>query len=82
MQRTPWKPCPFRPVTFDPAWRTPNVIAVARTIYDERHFTDMAILGDALEEAGCTNADILDHCRLPGEHARGCWVLDLALGRE
>jgi hypothetical protein len=70
---------PFRPVAFDPAWRTPNVTAIAQTIYEDRRFEDMPILADALEEAGCTSADILDHCRQPGEHARGCWLVDLIL---
>jgi hypothetical protein len=42
----------------------------------------MPILADMLEEAGCTNADILNHCRNGGEHVRGCWVVDLILGRE
>jgi hypothetical protein len=73
---------PFRPVAFDPAWRTSSVTAVAWAIYDERRFTDMPILADALEEAGCTSADVLDHCRNGLEHVRGCHVLDLILGRE
>jgi hypothetical protein len=73
---------PFRSRTFDPAWRTPSVLAVARAIYAERLFADMPILADALEEAGCTNADILDHCRSGSEHVRGCWALDLVLGKE
>jgi hypothetical protein len=72
---------PFRPVTLDPAWRTSDVVAIARTIYDERQFEDMPVLGDALEDAGCDNADILKHCREPGEHVRGCWVVDLLLGK-
>jgi hypothetical protein len=42
----------------------------------------MPILADALEDAGCDNADILNHCRQPGEHVRGCWVVDLVLGRD
>jgi hypothetical protein len=73
---------PFRPVTLSPAWQTANVIALAQAIYDERAFDRMPILGDALEEAGCDNADILNHCRQPGEHVRGCWVIDLLLGKE
>jgi hypothetical protein len=73
---------PFRPVAFDPVWRTSSVATVAQTIYAERCFADMPILADALEEAGCTSADILDHCRSGQEHARGCWVVDLVLGRE
>jgi hypothetical protein len=73
---------PFQPTVPDPAWRTPSVMAVAQVIYDERRFGDLPILGDALEEAGCTNREILDHCRTKGEHARGCWVVDCLLGRS
>jgi hypothetical protein len=73
---------PFRPVTVDPAWQTANIVALAQAMYDERAFDRMPILGDALEDAGCTNADVLTHCRQPGEHVRGCWVVDLLLGKE
>jgi hypothetical protein len=55
---------------------------IARFIYDRRSFEDLPILADALEEAGCDNADILNHCRQPGEHVRGCWALDAVLGKE
>jgi hypothetical protein len=48
-------------------------------MYDDRDFRAMPILADALEEAGCDNQDILSHCREPGEHVRGCWVVDLVL---
>jgi hypothetical protein len=74
---------PFRPVIFDPAWRTSDVLLLARGIYEERAFDRMPILADALEEAGCTNEDILAHCRDANQpHARGCWVVDLVLGKE
>ena len=73
---------PFRPVTLNPAWRTSNVTALAHAIYDDRAFDRLPILADALEDAGCDNADILNHCRQPGEHVRGCWVVDLVLGKE
>jgi hypothetical protein len=73
---------PFRPVTFAPAWRTSTVLSLAQTIYDERQFQNLPILADALEDAGCDNAAILGHCRQPGEHTRGCWVLDLVLGKQ
>jgi hypothetical protein len=53
---------------------------MARVIYDERRFADLPILGDALEEAGCEQRDLLDHCRAAG-HAVGCWALDLILGQ-
>jgi hypothetical protein len=55
---------------------------VAEMIYEERAFDRLPILADALEDAGCTNADILAHCRGPGPHVRGCWVVDLLLGKE
>ena len=55
---------------------------MARTIYEQRSFADLPILADALEDAGCHNEDILGHCRQPGEHVRGCWVVDLVLGKE
>jgi hypothetical protein len=78
-------PLPCRPVAFDPAWLVWNDGAVARlawAVYDERAFNRLPILADTLEEAGCTTEPILSHCRGPGEHVRGCWVLDLILGRE
>jgi hypothetical protein len=73
---------PFRPQTFAPAWRTPTVAALTEAIYDERAFDRLPILADALEDAGCTDADILGHCRSTGEHVRGCWVVDLILGKQ
>jgi hypothetical protein len=51
-------------------------------IYDSRDFSAMPILADALQDAGCENTDILDHCRGSGPHVRGCWVVDLVLGKE
>jgi hypothetical protein len=76
---------PFRPVALDPAWLTWNqgtIRQMARAIYDEGRFSDLPILADALEEAGCTNNDLLSHCRRPGEHVRGCWIVDLLLGKR
>lgn len=122
----------FRPVAIDPvwlAWHGGSVVSMAQQMYDSRDFAAMPILADALEDAGCTNEDILNHCRgfpviyrqrckcggeyrplkkdrLPmlsqcikcladgpfwadvelamksGPHVRGCWVLDLLLGKE
>jgi hypothetical protein len=73
---------PFRPVKVAPAWRTSTGVELAQAIYDERAFDRLPILADALEDAGCTNADVLEHCRQTGIHARGCWVVDLLLGKE
>jgi hypothetical protein len=78
-------PLPFRPVTIDPAWLTWHdglLVSIAQRMYDARDFSDMPVLADALEEAGCTNPDILNHCRSRGEHVRGCWVVDALLGRS
>jgi hypothetical protein len=71
---------PFRPVAFDPAWRTDTAVAIARTMYDAREFGAMPILADALQDAGCEDEVILAHCREPGLHVRGCWVCDKVLG--
>jgi hypothetical protein len=80
---------PFRPATFDSTWRTPNVTDLAAAIYEERQLPSglfdkqrLGVLADALEDAGCDNVDILDHLRGGGEHVRGCWVVDLILGKE
>ncbi len=76
---------PFRTVAVSSAWLAwegGTVRRLARALYDERAFDRLPVLADALEEAGCDNADVLNHCRGPGEHVRGCWVLDLLLGRE
>jgi hypothetical protein len=73
---------PFRPVTFDPNWRTTTAIQLAQQMYDSRDFSAMPILADALQDAGCDHADILDHCRGPSPHVRGCWVVDLVLGKS
>jgi len=75
-------PALFRPVRLDPTWLTSTVRHLAEAIYEERAFDRLPILADALEDAGCTSHDVLDHCRQPGEHVRGCWALDLALGKE
>jgi hypothetical protein len=69
-------------MTFDSAWLTPNVVKLAGESYDEQTFDRLPTLADALEEAGCTNPELLAHCRGPGPHVRGCWVVDLLLGAE
>jgi hypothetical protein len=75
---------PFRSFVFDPEWRTSDVLALARGIYDGRVFDRMPILAGALQDAGCPERhDLLTHCRDVGAaHVRGCWALDLVLSRE
>jgi hypothetical protein len=75
---------PFRPGWIDPrwlAWEGGVIVRLAEGIYEERAFERMPVLGDALEEAGCTQAAVLEHCRGGGAHVRGCWLLDLILGK-
>jgi hypothetical protein len=74
---------PFRPMpAIDRKWLTSTVVALAKGMYESRDFGAMPILADALQDAGCDSDDILDHCRGDGPHARGCWVVDLILGKE
>jgi hypothetical protein len=83
---------PFRPLSLDPAvlaWNDATVARLAQAAYDERDMPSglldnarLAVLADALEEAGCQDQDILGHCRSGGEHVRGCWVVDLLLGKS
>jgi hypothetical protein len=73
---------PFRRATVLPSWRTATVTALAEASYAERGIDRLPILGDALEDAGCTDTAILDHLRGPGPHVRGCWALDLLLGKQ
>jgi hypothetical protein len=76
---------PFRPAALDPAWLAWNdgsVRKMAEAIYEEGRFGDLPILADAPEDAGCADADVLAHCRAPGEHVRGCWVVDLLAGLQ
>lgn len=64
-------------------WRTDTAVALARQMYDSRDFGAMPILADALQDAGCDGEDILSHCRDPKQvHVRGCWVVELVLGKE
>jgi hypothetical protein len=80
---------PFRPATLSPACLTSDVSLIALAAYGagrqpSGHLDNarLAVLSDALEEAGCSDADILSHLRSPGPHVRGCWVLDLVLGKS
>ena len=73
---------PFRPITIDPRWQTSTVVDLANAIYQEKAFERMPILADALAEGGCDHEEIIHHCRGNGPHVRGCWVVDLLLGKE
>jgi hypothetical protein len=73
---------PFREVGIDLAWLTPSVLAIARRAYAERDFAALPVLADALADARCDNEDLLRHCREQGlAHCRGCWAVDLILGK-
>jgi hypothetical protein len=77
---------PFQPVPrVNPAWltwREGTVARIAQALYEQRSFDQLPILADALQDAGCENVVFLNHCRLPGLHVRGCWLLDLLLGKN
>jgi hypothetical protein len=80
---------PFRPITINPAWQTLTVVSLAQAAHDNRTLPAgtlenerIAVLADALEEAGCDSADILKHLRSPGPHVRGCFTLDAILGKQ
>jgi hypothetical protein len=73
---------PFRRVALERAWRTPGVLQIARGIYDDLQFSETPILADALEDTGCTTPELLDHLRSGAEHVRGCWAVDLVLGKS
>jgi hypothetical protein len=64
------------------AWNGGVVRQLAQGIYENRAFYRMPILADALEEAGCKEANILDHCRSGAKHVRGCWTVDLLLEKK
>ncbi len=80
---------PFRPVSVSPKWLTPTVLDLAQATYEERILPAgeldtgrLAVLSDALVDEGCNDAALLDHLRLPGPHVRGCWAVDLILGKS
>jgi hypothetical protein len=76
---------PFNPVAIDLtwlAWEGGIIPKLAQAIYEERAFDRLPILADALEEARCTSEELLTHCRAGGEHVRGCWAVDVLLGKE
>jgi hypothetical protein len=68
---------PFRFTDVDSSWITSTVVALAQEAHESQDFSVLPILADALQDAGCENEDILNHCRQRGEHCRGCWVVDL-----
>jgi hypothetical protein len=77
---------PFRPAPPLPpavlAWNDGTVRRIAEGVYDERDFDRLPVLHDALLDAGCDDEDMLAHCRSAGPHVRGCWVIDLILGKS
>ncbi|MCE9561747.1 MAG: hypothetical protein K8U57_06790 [Planctomycetes bacterium] len=74
---------PLRPVDFSSEWRTTTALSLAQQMYESSDFSAMPILADALQDAGCDNTDILNHCRDANQvHVRGCWVVDVVLGKS
>ncbi|QVL34978.1 hypothetical protein KIH39_21590 [Telmatocola sphagniphila] len=73
---------PFRPHVFDTRWRSPVVLEQAQYCYDNRNFDNLPLLATALEEAGCDDQEIIQHCRSNRPHVKGCWVVDRILGKE
>jgi hypothetical protein len=73
---------PFRPVSCPPGWQKSTAVALAAQMYESRNFAAMPNLAVALQGAGCDSAEVLDHCRGPGPHVRGCWALDLILSKD
>jgi hypothetical protein len=84
-------PLPFDEVQIEPAWLTWNdgtLVRLAEAAYEQRHLPDgtldpglLGVLADALEEAGCTSSEVVQHLRGPGPHVRGCFAVDLVLGK-
>lgn len=79
---------PFKAPRFEPSWRTSTAVELARGIFAERAFDRLPILADALLDADCDEEQVLRHCRgtelgakEPPQHLRGCWVVELVLGR-
>jgi hypothetical protein len=72
---------PFRAVPPAP-WITNATVSIAQDIYDRRDFAALPMLADLLQKGGCPERAVLDHCRQPDEHVRGCWVVDLILGKS
>jgi hypothetical protein len=74
---------PFRPVAPDPSWlgRDGGIKLQARTLYDSARFNELSALAESLASEGCQHPLVLDHCRGPGAHVRGCWVIDMLVGR-
>jgi hypothetical protein len=73
---------PFRPIEIAGKWLTSTVVTLARVIHADRAFHLMPVLGDALQDAGCTRAEVLAHCYGPGPHVAGCWLVDRLTGRN
>ena len=84
-------PLPFRSITVSPAvltWNDGTLPRLALVIYEDRKMPEgtldtgrLAVLADALLDAGCDDEALIQHCREPGPHVRGCWAVDLILGK-
>jgi hypothetical protein len=75
-------PIAFRPLCPDRTWVGTTLVELTQAIYDEGAFERLSDLAGAVEQAGCRDSDVLAHCRQPEPHARGCWVVDMIVGKE
>ncbi|MFO0885219.1 MAG: hypothetical protein U0894_13690, partial [Pirellulales bacterium] len=75
-------PLPFRAVSINSAWATPAILSLAQSIDDSRDFHLLPQLGRAIQQAGCDDQAILEHCNDPGMHVKGCWIIDSLLMKQ
>ena len=73
---------PFQQTLFDDTWRSETIVSIASRMYETRDFSLINILGDALQDVGCADGAILEHCCGLSPHTRGCWLLDLILRKS
>jgi hypothetical protein len=76
---------PYRPLYFRDAWRQwqdSTILRIAQGVYEDRAFHRLPILADTLLDSGCDSDELIAHCHSPGPHVRGCWAVDLILGKS
>ena len=73
---------PYFPIYFLPNWQSTEAVALATTVYQGRTFDLLPQLGNIIENSGCSESTILNHCRSCGQHVRGCWIIDMVLNKQ